>query len=121
MSGIDSHCAVLVKTLPTCCRLTCACKQWAKQLLQQGNTVVATARDPASSAGLSELAQQYGDKLLTTSLEASSEQGIADWAAQLKDKVPHIDVSGNILADHSWSLDLQTILMPSAGSIVTLQ
>jgi enoyl-[acyl-carrier-protein] reductase (NADH) len=72
----------------------CACTQWAKQLLAQGNTVVATARDPSSSPGLSELGQQYGDKLLLTSLEAASEGGIAEWAAQLKGKVSHIDVSG---------------------------
>jgi hypothetical protein len=59
--------------------------------------VVATARDPSSSAGLSQLSQQYGDKLLLTSLEVASEGGIADWAAQLKGKLPHIDVS-----DCSW-------------------
>jgi NADP-dependent 3-hydroxy acid dehydrogenase YdfG len=67
--------------------------QWAKQLLQQGNTVVATARDPSSCAGLSQLAQQHGYKLVLTALDTSNEQSIADWAAQLKGKVAHIDVS----------------------------
>lgn len=69
------------------------CLQWVKTLLQQGNTVVATARDPSQSPGLQDLLKQHGEKLSVTSLEASSADSIAKWAEELKTKVSHIDVS----------------------------
>lgn len=67
--------------------------QWVRTLLEQGNTVVATGRDPDASPGLKELAQQYGDKLILTKLEAASEESITAWAEGLKGTVSHIDVS----------------------------
>jgi NAD(P)-dependent dehydrogenase (short-subunit alcohol dehydrogenase family) len=102
---------------------TFTCTQWAKQLLAQGNTVVATARDPSSSPGLSALSQQYGDKLLLTSLEAAREAGIADWAAQLKGKLSHIDVSGWLagwrpIAEHDVCGHLY-LVRPHAGNSST--
>jgi NAD(P)-dependent dehydrogenase (short-subunit alcohol dehydrogenase family) len=72
-----------------------AASQFVAQLLQQGNTVLATGRDPSSSPGLQKLAEQYGDKLITTSLEASDPGSIVQWAAAVKEssRIPHVDVS----------------------------
>lgn len=78
--------------------------QFVSQLLQRGNTVVATGRDPASSPGLQQLAQQYGDKLILTTLEAADPNSIAQWAAKLKQagRVQHIDVSAGASAPLLW-------------------
>lgn len=68
--------------------------EFVTQLLQQGNTVLATGRDPSTSPGLQKLAEQYGDKLITTSLEASDPASVVQWAAAVKDsgRIPHVDV-----------------------------
>jgi transketolase C-terminal domain/subunit len=69
--------------------------QFVAQLLQQGNTVVATGRDPSSSPGLQQLAEKHGDKLITMSMEASDPSSVVQWAAALKEggRIPHVDVS----------------------------
>lgn len=65
------------------------------QLLQRGNTVVATGRDPEASKSLQLLKQQYGEKLVLTKLELAESGSIAQWAEELKraNIAQHIDVS----------------------------
>lgn len=68
--------------------------QWVTRLLQQGNTVVATARDPAASTKLQQLLAGggAGGKLTTMALDAASADSIAAWAEALKGAVSHVDV-----------------------------
>eukprot|EP00882_Tetradesmus_deserticola_P003546 GHRQ01003754.1.p1 GENE.GHRQ01003754.1~~GHRQ01003754.1.p1 ORF type:complete len:251 (+),score=81.52 GHRQ01003754.1:491-1243(+) len=68
--------------------------EFVSQLLQQGNTVLATGRDPSSSPGLQKLTEQYGDKLITASMDASDPDSVVQWAAALKEggRIPHVDV-----------------------------
>lgn len=63
-----------------------------KQLLDQGNTVIATARQPPAAAPLQELVSASGNRLHITQLDTSSPESIADWAQGLKEITKHLDV-----------------------------
>lgn len=93
-------CVLSVYTRLWCLWVLLLLLQWVTRLLQQGNTVVATARDPSASVGLQKLVQQQQhaageakDKLILTQLEVSDADSIAAWAAALEDKISHVDVS----------------------------
>ncbi|KAF6254979.1 hypothetical protein COO60DRAFT_262243 [Scenedesmus sp. NREL 46B-D3] len=108
--------------------------EFVAQLLQQGNTVLATGRDPSSSAGLQKLAEQYGDKLITTSMEASDPDSVVQWAATLKEsgRIPHVDVLisnaavlldgfDERLADFDPARFLKTISINTLGPVMVLK
>lgn len=64
-----------------------------KQLLQQGDTVVATARSPQDAPALQQLAASSGGRLHITALDTSKPESIEVWAEELQSKAKHVDVS----------------------------
>lgn len=62
-----------------------------EKLLARGNRVIATTRDPASAAGLQQLATT-NPGLVVTQLEASEPASIKAWAAGLKQHTQHVDL-----------------------------
>ena len=64
-----------------------------KQLLQRGDTVIATARSGASAPALQQLAASAGGRLHVTDLDASKPESIQRWAAEVQEKAARVDVS----------------------------
>lgn len=64
-----------------------------KQLLQQGDTVIATARSGKDAPALQQLAASSGGRLHITDLDSSKPESIQSWAAELQSKTGRVDVS----------------------------
>lgn len=64
-----------------------------KQLLQQGDTVIATARSGKDAPALQQLAASSGGRLHITDLDSSKPESIQSWAAELQSKTECVDVS----------------------------
>lgn len=63
--------------------------QLVKQLAERaGNTIIATARDPAKAEDL----KAIGSNVDVTQLDTSDETSIDTWADSLKEKYSHVDV-----------------------------
>lgn len=87
--------------------------EFANQLLQKGNTVVAAVRSPSSSQGLQQLLQSApAGKLHVTTLDVSQSSSIQQWAASLRDNCPglrHVDVLINNAGVFGRRLDIHTV------------
>jgi short-subunit dehydrogenase involved in D-alanine esterification of teichoic acids len=64
--------------------------QFAKQLLEKGNTVIAAVRDP-EAAKLQEL-KSANPKCIPTRLDAGDLSSIQEWASKLSKISPTVDV-----------------------------
>ncbi|KAI3436581.1 hypothetical protein D9Q98_005997 [Chlorella vulgaris] len=69
--------------------------EFVRQLLDKGNTVIATARQPAAADALQKLASTSDGRLLLTQLDVSDPSSISQWAADVKSKVQHLDLVVN--------------------------
>lgn len=86
-----------------------------KQLLQQGDTVIATARSGGSATALQQLAASSGSQLHITDLDTAKPESIQSWAAEVQQKTGHVDVSRGPGAALHGCMSAERAAAPAAG------
>lgn len=76
--------------------------EFVRQLVQKGNTVIATSRRPTEAAELQELVSK-GSSVHVMELDASKSESIDSWSREVQQCVDHVDVLINNLGMMKYS------------------